>query len=246
MTALFISDLHLSPNNPELTQLATEFLAAQTNDVEQIYLLGDLFNTWLGDDIIPAEFLLFIEQLKSLASSGKQLYLMVGNRDFMLGQQFAKQAGARLLADPALIQLGDETVLLSHGDALCTDDVAYQRYRRWVNNRLLQRCFLALPQRFRQKISDKIKAKSRQQKQHKTAMIMDVNHQAVMEMMQRYQVRLLVHGHTHRPQIHAEGDKHRIVLGDWHDKASYLKFDGREFYLHDHRVAEAESRLRLS
>jgi UDP-2,3-diacylglucosamine hydrolase len=124
--------------------------------------------------------------------------------------------------------------------------VAYQRYRRWVNNRFLQRCFLALPQRFRQKISDKIKAKSRQQKQHKTTMIMDVNPQAVTQMMQRYNVRLLVHGHTHRPQIHAEGDRHRIVLGDWHDKASYLKFDGREFYLHDHRVAEADRRLRLS
>ena len=130
MSILFISDLHLSPERPELTRLAVDFLQNNTQDTSSLYILGDLFNTWLGDDVIPAEFSAFIEQLRQLKQQGVNVFLMVGNRDFMLGQDFAQRCGAQLLTDPVVITLNKKPVLLMHGDSLCTDDLAYQRYRR--------------------------------------------------------------------------------------------------------------------
>ncbi len=250
MSTLFISDLHLSPERPELTELAVYFLQNTTQDVTSLYILGDLFNTWLGDDVIPDEFSAFIEQLRQLKQRGVNIFLMVGNRDFMLGQDFAQRCGAQLLTDPVVITLHKQQVLLMHGDSLCTDDLAYQRYRRWTRNKLLQWCFLRLPSRFRQHISDKIKQKSREQKQHKTAMIMDVNHLAVEQALLDHKVNYLIHGHTHRPSIHHltinNHDAYRIVIGDWHDKISYLKCDENIINLIDHRIPEHQSQLKLS
>ncbi|WP_438970132.1 UDP-2,3-diacylglucosamine diphosphatase, partial [Methylophaga sp.] len=165
MAKLFISDLHLSPVNPDLTELACAFLNEHKSQVEEIYILGDIFNTWLGDDLVPEEFADFVSTLKSLSAQGIKLYLMVGNRDFMLGKAFAKRVGATYLDDGYLLNIAGKKTLLMHGDSLCIDDVSYQRYRRVVRNRFLQYIFLALPASFRQRISDKIKQKSRQQKQ---------------------------------------------------------------------------------
>lgn len=251
MSKLFISDLHLSPANPELTQLACEFLAAQKHQVDEIYILGDIFNTWLGDDLVPDEFAGFVASLQSLSTDGIKLYLMVGNRDFMLGHAFAKRVGATLLDDGFVLDIAGKKTLLMHGDSLCTDDVSYQRYRRIVRNSLLQRIFLAFPATLRQRISDKIKQKSQQKKQHKTAMIMDVNQAEVLRVMREQQIELLIHGHTHRPAIHtlqtdAAQPAHRVVLGDWEDKVSYLLTDDRQLHLHDHRVTDKASRLRLA
>src|SRR5690606_32207911 len=117
---------------------------------DSLYILGDIFNTWLGDDLLPAEFAPFVQTLQSLSAQGIRLYLMVGNRDFMLGQDFAHSVGATLLTEPAFVELAGKKALLLHGDSLCTDDVSYQRYRRWVRNPILQWCFLKLPVRFRQ------------------------------------------------------------------------------------------------
>ncbi len=236
MSSLFISDLHLSPTSPDLIKLATDFLNQQQHKYKQLYLLGDLFNTWLGDDIVPDEFQPFIDALIQLKQQGTELYLMVGNRDFMMGTQFAKQCGATLIQDPTLIKLDNHHALIMHGDTLCTDDKAYQRYRLWSRNRLLQWLFLKLPVSFRENISDKIKQKSKQQKQFKSAMIMDVNQAAVERVMQKYNCDLLIHGHTHRPNIHQQSNGHRVVLGDWQDAISFVEYVDHTLTVHDPRI----------
>lgn len=250
MRRLFISDLHLSPARPELTEMACDFLDAQQGQVDEIYILGDIFNTWLGDDLVPTEFNPFVTTLQKLSDSGIRLYLMVGNRDFMLGRDFAKKVGASLLGDSYPIQLGTQAALLLHGDTLCLDDISYQRYRKVVRNRFLQWCFLNLPARFRQNISDKIIAKSKQKKQHKTAMIMDVNQAEVQRVIEASHIDIMIHGHTHRPAIHrlqtSEGkETFRIVLGDWDNHISYLIADDQQLTLHDHRLDSGSKSLRL-
>ena len=251
MRRLFISDLHLSPARPELTQMACQFLEAQQDQVDEIYILGDIFNTWLGDDLVPTEFNLFVTTLQKLSESGIRLFLMVGNRDFMLGKDFATEVEATLLGDSYPIQFGDHAALLLHGDTLCLDDISYQRYRKVVRNRFLQWCFLKLPARFRQNISDKIIAKSKQKKQYKTAMIMDVNQSEVSRVIETHQIDILIHGHTHRPAIHelaTSNDKpsYRVVLGDWDDHISYMIADDQQLSLHDHRLDSVCQTLRLS
>lgn len=248
MTTIFISDLHLGPNHPELIELTVNFLKTQTQDIDTLYILGDLFNTWLGDDIVPIEFESLIEQLLQLHQTGIKTYLMVGNRDFMVGQKFAQRCGCELITDPLIIDLYGTKTLLMHGDSLCIDDISYQRYRRWTRIKLLQWCFLKLSASYRQGISDKIKQKSRQQKQYKSAMIMDVNQSEVVRVMQKYDVQLLIHGHTHRPAIHiinAEKKTFRVVLGDWDNAISFLRCDDQQVQLVDHRIPENQSVLRL-
>ena len=239
MSTLFISDLHLSPSNAELIQTTVDFLAQHASKIDQLYILGDLFNTWLGDDIVPDEFQPLIEQLTKLNQVGIKCYLMVGNRDFMLGKGFADSSGMNLLQEPTLIELGQCKVLLMHGDSLCIDDISYQRYRRWSRNRFLQYFFLLLPATYRQSISDKIKKKSHHKKQHKSAEIMDVNHKEVDRVMAKFRVNYLLHGHTHRPAIHDLGyEQYRIVLGDWQKQPSFIIFDGYQFQLFDPRIPE--------
>ena len=242
MTTLFISDLHLSPDDTQRIQLTVNFLKAETQNSDALYILGDLFNTWLGDDIVPVEFEPLIEQLQHCHQAGVKTYLMVGNRDFMMGKEFAQRAGCQLLNDSHVIDLYGTRTLLMHGDTLCIDDLAYQRYRRWSRNKLLQWCFLHLSANYRQGISDKIKQKSRQQKQHKSAMIMDVNQAEVMRIMKRFNVTQLIHGHTHRPAIHQleidNKSAHRIVLGDWDKEISVLKCDEQQCQLIDPRITQ--------
>jgi UDP-2,3-diacylglucosamine hydrolase len=250
MTTLFISDLHLSPDNEALIQLTVDFLSSQTKDIDTLYLLGDVFNTWLGDDIVPVEFEPLIAQLQQLHQSGIKTYLMVGNRDFMVGKHFAERCGCELIDEPTIIDLCDVKTLLIHGDSLCTDDVSYQRYRRQTRNKFLQWCFLHLPVRYRQRISDKIKQKSREKKQYKSAVIMDVNQLEVSRIMEQFNVQYMIHGHTHRPAIHtftlANKPAYRIVLGDWEDKISVLKCSDHQFELIDHRISKSDSILRIS
>jgi len=240
MTTLFISDLHLSPSDPARIQLTVDFLKTHTSNIKSLYILGDLFNTWLGDDIVDEEFEPLIEQLQQLHQSGIKTYLMVGNRDFMMGKEFAQRAGCELLKDSCIIDLYGTKTLLLHGDTLCIDDTSYQRYRLWSRNKLLQWCFLHLSANYRQGISDKIKQKSREQKQTKSAIIMDVNQHEVERVMEKYGVHQLIHGHTHRPAIHKLMIKgqpaKRIVLGDWDNEVSYLKCDDQQLELVDHRV----------
>ena len=247
MSILFISDLHLRPDKPEFIENTVEFLNVNTKDIDALYILGDLFNTWLGDDIVPNEFDVLVTALSRISQSGVKCYLMVGNRDFMVGKTFAQRCGCELLTDPTIVELNGHKILLMHGDSLCIDDKSYQRYRRWTRNALLQRCFLALSSRYRQGISDKIKQKSREQKQFKSAMIMDVNQDEVVRVMQQYQVQYMLHGHTHRPAIHSlSGDRYRIVLGDWDQHPSYLHYQDGQFHLFDDRVTDDKATLTLA
>lgn len=244
MTTLFISDLHLSPSDPARIQLIVDFLSQHTQNLDSLYILGDLFNTWLGDDIVPSEFDPFIKQLQQLHQSGIKTYLMVGNRDFMMGKTFANRVGSTLLNDEFVINLYGTKTLLLHGDTLCTDDVSYQRYRLWTRIKILQWCFRHFPTGFRQNISDKIKQKSRQQKQTKSALIMDVNQDEVVRIMKKFDVKQLIHGHTHRPATHSliinEQQAKRIVLGDWESEVSYLFCDAQHQQLVDHRITDSD------
>ncbi|MBL1320379.1 MAG: UDP-2,3-diacylglucosamine diphosphatase [Methylophaga sp.] len=241
MSTLFISDLHLNANEPELIKLAVDFLKTKAIDCKKLYILGDLFNIWLGDDLIAEEFMPVIEQLQLLHQQGIRTYLMVGNRDFMMGKEVANLMGAELLGDACVIDLYGTKTLLLHGDTLCTDDIAYQRYRRWSRNKLLQWLFRHMPLKYRQGLANKIKLKSRQQKQTKSTVIMDVNASEVSRVMTKFDVTQLIHGHTHRPATHtleiSGKSATRIVLGDWHSEASYLQCGEKQQQLVDPRIS---------
>jgi UDP-2,3-diacylglucosamine hydrolase len=240
MSTLFISDLHLDPTNPALIQLAVHFLNTKATQCDSLYILGDLFNVWLGDDLIPEEFTPVVKQLQKLHQQGVKTYLMVGNRDFMMGKKFAQLTGCELLDDSCIIDLYETKTLLLHGDTLCTDDVAYQRYRLWSRSKILQWLFRHMPLSYRLGLADKIKQQSKQQKKRKSAVIMDVNANEVSRVMAKFGVTQLIHGHTHRPAIHSleisGKSATRIVLGDWHTEVSYLQCSENQRLLVDHRI----------
>lgn len=222
----FISDLHLSETRPELTALFVDFMQHLAPKAERLYILGDLFDFWIGDD----EQSPLIQQVKNLikavSDQGVQCYFQHGNRDFLIGTRFAKETGIQLLPDYQVIDLYGKKILLCHGDTLCIDDVAYQQFRKKVHQKWRQRLFLCLPLKVRVKIAEKIRAKSNQDKQGKSAEIMDVNQAFTTQKIQEYGVDLLIHGHTHREAIHQEKTFTRIVLGDWRNNyASILRLN---------------------
>ena len=246
MTALFISDLHLDGSRPEISQLFLEFLEQQAVRASALYILGDFFEVWTGDDDDDIHHLRVMTGLKALTATGVPVYLMHGNRDFLIGERFAQRTGVQLLADPTVIELGGSPTLLMHGDTLCTDDVQYQRARRLLRNPLVRSLYLALPLSLRRRIAAYARAKSRTDTAAKAAYIMDVNQRAVEAAMTDHGVTRLIHGHTHRPTVHrfksADGKPmERIVLGDWHDQPSVLKWDGDAGMLSDRRVADGKA-----
>jgi UDP-2,3-diacylglucosamine hydrolase len=228
--ALFISDLHLSADRPDTVRLFQTFLTQRARQADTLYILGDLFDAWIGDDLdIPP-----IPQLKagllSLAQRGTEIYLMHGNRDFLLGERFCAESGCQLLPDPSLIDLAGIPTLLMHGDTLCTDDLDYQAFRRQVRDPGLIRDFLSLsiPQRLA-KVTE-YRAMSGEATSLKAEDIMDVNQQTVEAYLRKFAARRLIHGHTHRPAIHCfdlDGQQaRRYVLGEWHaDQARCLCID---------------------
>ena len=229
MSTYFIADLHLSETRPEITALFLQFLATEARQADALYILGDLFEIWLGDDIQTPLTKQVADALTSLSEFGVPSYYIHGNRDFMLGQRYARRCKMELLAEKSLVQLYGETALIMHGDTLCTEDEAYQNYRKWVYKPWLRALFLALPRFLRAKIGDKIRASSKsqsKQKQKERKEIMDVYPPQVQADCIEYGVNLLIHGHTHRPAIHEftinQRPATRIVLGDWYDQGSML------------------------
>jgi UDP-2,3-diacylglucosamine hydrolase len=224
---LFISDLHLSDERPEITALFSLFLRNDAAKANALYILGDLFEVWLGDDAVLPAYRPVVEGIRTLASGGVPVYVMHGNRDFLIGAGFVRQTGCRLLPDPSVIDLAGERTLLMHGDTLCTDDVEYQRFRLRVRNPDTQRQFLALPINERIAVAKLYREESRERSRYKTEEIMDVNQSAVMDAMRQLGVYQLIHGHTHRPAVHDfildNRAARRIVLGDWYEQASILK-----------------------
>ena len=229
--SLFISDLHLCSSRPGITRQFVDFLHTTASRAEALYILGDLFEYWAGDDDLPdARHQEIISALGELSRSGTQVFFMHGNRDFLLGDAFAQATGISLLRDPTLLTLYGKRVLLSHGDLLCTDDVEYQAFRRQVRAPAWQQHFLAQPLAARRAQIEALRQRSEQEKSHKSESIMDVNGQAVHEMLREHDYpELLIHGHTHRPARHViEVDGHsceRWVLGDWYEQGSCLRCD---------------------
>lgn len=225
-STLFISDLHLSATNPSMVALFMDFLNGPAQGAKALYILGDLFDVWVGQDI-HTEFQQSIQQaLSEVVKRGTEVYFMNGNRDFLMQNAYLKAAGIKRLSDPTIIELYGTPTLLMHGDTLCTQDKAYQRFRRIAQNPITRFIFLCLPKSKRDNISKKLRAKSQQYQKTQSLSILDVTEDAVNKTMRQYQVSQLIHGHVHRPNIHdvnsgVKGSK-RFVLGDWHDHASLL------------------------
>ncbi len=234
---LFISDLHLAPERPDIISLFVNFMEHQAAQAESLYILGDLVEYWLGDDD-PAEGLNDVFNcMKKHADNGLNIYLMHGNRDFLMGEQLAQRAGCQLIHEPCVINFDNTPILLLHGDTLCTDDVRYQELRVMLRNPAWQQEFLAKPIEERQQMAIALRKQSEQETQNKAADIMDVNTDAVKQAFIQHKVNLIIHGHTHRPAIHQLmiGDQpaRRIVLGDWYTQGSVLEFNSADdFKLH--------------
>lgn len=229
MTILFVSDLHLHASRPAVTDCFLRFLTDTASQADALYILGDLFESWIGDDAPGATGLQVSAALRSLTDRGVPCSFMCGNRDFLISTRFATEAGLKMLPDETVVDLYGERALLMHGDTLCTDDHAYQRYRRVVHWRPTQALYLALPVSIRKRIEVQLRSKSMKTYDSKPAMLMDVNQQAVATVMQRHGVSLLIHGHTHRPAIHhfenaQRATATRIVLGDWYEQGSVLRW----------------------
>ena len=220
----FIADLHLSENRPHLLALFRQFMQEQAPHAEKLYILGDLFDFWIGDDE-KSDLISEVQQLiRHLTEQGVPCYFQHGNRDFLIGKKFAEACGLSLLPTYQLIDLYGTPTLLCHGDTLCVDDVKYQHYRKKVHQKWRQWLFLHLPLKVRLKIAEKIRAKSRQDKQLKSTEIMDVNAAFVQQILAQFHVTQMIHGHTHRQKHHEIPPHfHRIVLGDWGETSSLLE-----------------------
>ncbi len=226
MTALFVSDLHLDASRPAATDCFLRFLAGPARDAGTLYILGDLFEAWIGDDAAGTYERAILDALRRYTTAGCQCSFLRGNRDFLVGKRFAAETGVALLADESQIELAGQRALLMHGDTLCTDDRAYQTYRRFVHQRAVQALYLALPAGLRSGIAAYARRRSAAANAGKPAAIMDVNPSAVAAALRRHDVPLLIHGHTHRPAVHAlevDGRQaRRVVLGAWYDQGSVL------------------------
>lgn len=230
---LIVSDLHLSARRHSTTRLFLRFLRDTASRADALYILGDLFDYWAGDDDLGDPLHREVTgALHALTGGGTKLYVMHGNRDFLLAEKFAAACGATLLRDPVLVDLYGTPTLLTHGDALCTDDFAYQAFRTEVRNPGWQRQFLAQPLAQRKTQIEALRAQSETEKQHKAASIMDVNEEAVASLLREHGYPRLVHGHTHRPGralYHLDGHTcERWVMGDWDKRGNALRCEGGE------------------
>ncbi|MEN8169121.1 MAG: UDP-2,3-diacylglucosamine diphosphatase [Pseudomonadota bacterium] len=225
MTTLFISDLHLSSERPAIGGLFLKFLNEQAAQAEALYILGDLFEVWLGDDLIPPEVQTILDAMRALSDSGVPLYVMSGNRDFLFSKRFTEMSGATLLDDPTVADLYGTPTLLMHGDLLCTDDLPYLEMRKMLRKPEWIEGFLSKSAEERIAFAQSLRERSKKETGEKESAIMDVNADTVKEYLQRYSVNRLIHGHTHRPAIHHENNVERCVLGDWYEQGSVLHCD---------------------
>ncbi len=230
-----MSDLHLQAGRPDITRQFHEFLGGPARRARRLLILGDLFETWVGDDAIGDFERGVADHLRAAADDGLEIGILVGNRDFLLGECFCRRAGMRLLEEPVRLTLGGESVILLHGDVLCTDDRAYQRFRKRVRDPEWQRRMLARPRWFRRGLARLLRLASRLRTRNARPEIMDVNPDAVRALFDREGATCLIHGHTHRPDVHEatlNGTRvRRIVLGDWFDQGSVIETDDRSIRL---------------
>ncbi len=228
--SLLISDLHLSAKQPRSAEVFLHFMQHTAPGTEALYVLGDLFESWAGDDDLDDPFHRRITSaLRTLAAGGTQLFIMHGNRDFLMTGKLAAACHATLLSDPTLVNLHGAPTLLTHGDILCTGDAAYQSYRSQVRDPAWQQQFLSQPLAQRKAVIEQLRARSENEKQYKSGDLMDVSDAAVAELLREYNYPRLIHGHTHRPRQHLHTvDGHgceRWVLGDWDETGNALRCD---------------------
>lgn len=234
MSTLFVADIHLRAQEPAITAGFLHFLRTRAVAAQALYILGDLFEVWIGDDDPNPLHHEIAVALRALGQRGIPCYFIHGNRDFLLGQRYASACGMTLLPAQQVMQLDGLQVVILHGDTLCTDDSDYQRFRRRVHQRWLQRLFLSLPLRLRLRIADRMRANSLRANAGKTADIMDVNAQAVMTVLAHTGATVMIHGHTHRPAIHElPGECRRAVLGAWHRQGSAIEVMAKGVTLHE-------------
>ncbi len=229
MSTLFISDLHLDPSRPQITKAFLRFLFNQASKAEALYILGDLFEIWIGDDD-DSDFVVHIkEALQRYSASGVPTYFLHGNRDFLVGEQFAEDTGITLLEEITVVDLYDEKVLLAHGDTLCTLDLEYQEFRSQVRSQAWQAQVLSQPLAVRRQMAAELREKSQSMNAMKAEDIMDVTPEEVISLMEAEGVQKMIHGHTHRPNRHrvdlGENTGERVVLGDWGEKGWYLNVE---------------------
>lgn len=238
---LFISDLHLEPARPDITRSLKAFLAREAGQCQALYILGDLFEVWIGDDDESSLATEVASALHAFHIAGARVYLMHGNRDFLLGTGYADRCGATLITEPYSLPLADGEILLLHGDSLCTDDVDYQKFRAEVRAPDWQQAFLARSLEERRDFARKAREQSRAATAGKAMSIMDVNGAAVQALLQETGQHTLLHGHTHRPAIHelaieqpvaGRTSGQRIVLGSWEDAGWFAESDGNQILLH--------------
>ena len=235
MTQLFVSDVHLGEDSAAAIGQFLGFLATHATRAEALYILGDLFESWVGDDDRSDTAQRVCAALKGLTESGVPCFVLHGNRDFLLGSGFCERTGCIVLSDPVVAELDGERVLITHGDALCTDDHSYQELRSIVRQADLQRRFLALPLAHREVLADEVRAGSRRHIARTVPTIMDVNAEAVERAFRAAGVRRMIHGHTHRPGVHEltidGASAERIVLGAWYEQGSYLSCERGSYQL---------------
>ena len=231
MTTLFISDLHLEADRPDIGHQFLQFLQTDASEADDLYILGDLFEAWVGDDDPNTHYFSIKRALRKLTDSGIPVYFMHGNRDFMVGSGFANETGVKILKDPYKVTMYGQKTLLSHGDILCIDDVQYQRVRKMVRDPAWQASMKAKPLKERLRIAHEARRQSLEQTINKSLEIMDVNQDEVKRVIKEHNVDVLLHGHTHRPDIHTVdlGNRKakRIVLGDWYTQGSVVRWDSR-------------------
>lgn len=219
---LLLADLHLRPHGGAMNQAFIELLDGPARTAGAVFILGDLFEVWIGDRDGLVAYPDEIAALARLSAAGVPVFFQHGNRDFLVGRRFVAATGANLLPDPVVRTLGGQTTLLSHGDLYCTDDIGYQKWRRFSRNRLAQRVFLSLPRALREKIAGGVRSESRAAKQGKAMDIMDVNQDAIVQALREHGTVRMIHGHTHRPALHTldidNVGHQRAVLGDWRNE----------------------------
>lgn len=239
MSTLFVSDLHLDPTRPAVTRAFLDLANGRARQCDALYILGDFFEAWIGDDDDAPLARQIVQALKAISDSGVPIYFMRGNRDFLAGARFAEETSCQLLEDPSLISLYGKPVLLMHGDLLCTDDTDYQAFRRQCRSREWQAAVLAKPLDERRALAAQLRQDSREASSNKPEDIMDVNATTVADYLSQNHTDLLIHGHTHRPAVHTtvtnSGEQTRVVLGDWASHSWVLE------YFPDHRFELQET-----
>lgn len=242
MSTLIIADIHLQPSQPEhpINLAFKRFLLEVAIDAEQLIILGDLFEVWLGDDISLPLFSEEISALKQLTEKGVQVLVQYGNRDFLMRKAFCEASGSKLLPEEYHARFGHQHIIMVHGDQLCTDDISYQKMRRWLRNPLVQWLFLHLPKSRRKKIGRRMRNQSKQAGSNKNEQLMDVTPKAIAKLFNRHpDANVLIHGHTHKPQyqkrlINNKTIQH-YVLSDWRPQSSYLFITENDITIHDYQ-----------